>query len=173
MKIIYFSDYIKAVSRSLRFAVIVFLRFLLLLFKWRKTIHLIQLNYTKKYQFTSSYLVVRYKFKNTLWYKFQNIKKTTDRDIIVLSLDNIPVMPIKLVVYGFFRTKTYFISVVPEHELANESFKIVFTRLEQMQVHANPIHLAHKYINTKIPQILIQHKSIKFQHPSYNQTDFI
>jgi hypothetical protein len=170
---LYFSDYIKPTLNKIRFAFIVIWRFLKILFRWRKGIRLLQLDYTKKYQFQNSYLIIHYKFKNALWYKFKHIKKTTERQIIIFSLNSIPEMPIELTVYGFFKSKTFNISVKPEFYLQSASFKTAISGFKGIELTDNSINICIAQPITRIPKIKLTHRHIQVKHPSYNQTNFI
>lgn len=107
------SDYIKIISERVTFATIVTSRFFKIFFRKRKKITLLQLSYYKDHQFTSSFLVIRYRFRNALWYDFKKIKKTTEKEVIILNLKNMPAMPIELVVHGFFRKKYFPLILFP------------------------------------------------------------
>ena len=170
---LYFSDYIKPALNKIRFAFIVSGRFLKILFRWRKGIRLLHLDYAKKYQFQNSYLIIRYRFKNALWYKFKYIKKTTEKQIIIFNLNNIPELPIELTVYGFFRTKTFDISIEPEFYLQTASFKTSITRLYEIELQETTINMSIAQPITAIPKIKVFHPKIQVKQASFNQTDFL
>lgn len=169
----YFSNYIISVAKWIQFLLIVCGRFFVILFRRRKGIKLLHLDYAKKYQFDNSYLIVRYRFRNALWYNFKYIKKTTEKEIIVLDLKNVPEMPIVLTVYGFFRTKTYCISVTPESSLLNHSFKTALTGINEAEINIKPIMLGVISPEYSIPKIKINNSEIQIKQTTYNQTDFL
>lgn len=171
--LLYFSDHIKSIAKKIRFLLIVCGRFFIILFRWRKGIKLLHLDYAKKYQFDNSYLIIRYRFRNALCYNFKNIKKTTEKKIIVLNLKNVPVIPIELTAYGFFRSKTFHISVTPESTLQNNSFKTAIKGINEIEIYSKPIILKEIKPTPTLPKIKLNHSEIQIKQPLYNQTDFL
>jgi len=171
--LLYFSEHIKPIAKKIRFLLIVCGRFLIILFRWRKGIKFLRLDYANKYQFDNSYLLIRYRFRNALWYNFKNIKKTTEKKIIILNLKNVPEIPIELTVYGFFRSKTFHISVIPKSTLQNNSFKIAITRISEIESYNKPIVLKAIKPTPTLPKIKLSHSEIQIKQPSYTQTDFL
>jgi len=171
--LLYFSDHIKPIAKKIRFLLIVCGRFFIILLRWRKGIKLLHLDYAKKYQFDNSYLLIHYRFRNALWYNFKNIKKTTEKEIIVLNLKNVPKIPIELTVYGFFRSKTFHISVTPESTLQNNSFKIAIKGISEIESYSKPIVLKAIKPTPTLPKIKLNHSEIQIKQPSYTQTDFL
>src|SRR3954469_11273820 len=98
---IYFSQYIHFVKEKTIFFFTVFTRALKTLITRRKSIELIHLDFAHKHHFTNSYLIIRYKFRNALWYHFKEVTKTIENEIAVFNLKNITNSPIELVVHGF------------------------------------------------------------------------
>jgi hypothetical protein len=171
--LLYFSDHIKPLAKNIRFLLIVCGRFFIILFRSRKDIKLLHLDYAKKYQFDSSYLIIRYRFRNALWYNFKNIKKTTENKIIVLNLKNVPIIPIELTAYGFFRTKTFHISVKPEKTLQNNSFKTAIKGINEIEIYIKPNLLKVIKPTPTLLKIKLNNTEIQIKQPSYNQTDFL
>jgi len=171
--LLYFSDHIKPAAKRIKFFFIVCGRFFIILFRWRKGIKLLRLDYAKKYQFDNSYLIIRYRFRNALWYNFKNIKKTTEKKIIVLNLKNIPETPIELTVFGFFRRKTFHISVIPESILQNNSFKTSTKGITEIECIIKPVVLKVVNPTPTLPKTKLNHLEIQIKQPSYNQTDFL
>jgi len=174
------SDCIKTICERVTFAAIVTSRFFKILFRRRKKITLLQLSYYKDHQFTSSYLVIRYRFRNALWYNFKKIKKTTGKDIIILNLKNIPDMPIELVVYGFFRKKTFSITVVPSCKVQYKHFKTSLKGLNSFEIKHRSISLQNKRLVLTPLKIalanlrcIISFPKTQLKQSSYTQTDFI
>ena len=138
-----------------------------------------QLDYSKKYLFDKSYLLINYKFKNALWYDFKNLKKTTNKQAVVFNLQNLSSNRITLIVHGFFQKKVYYINIEPEKILETKSFKlnlygfqkksfvpqINFSR-KNLLINLQPIKIFKK-------DIKIFKKEIKINHSFYTQTDFI
>jgi hypothetical protein len=171
--LLYFSDHIKPIAKKIRFILIVCGRFLIILFRWRKGVKLLHLDYARKYLFDNSYLIIRYRFRNVLWYDFKNIKKTTEKKIIVLNLKNVPEIPIELTAYGFFRSKTFYISVTPESTLQNNSFKTAIIGITKIESYSKPIILKGIKPMPTFPEIKINHLEIQIEQSPYTQTDFI
>lgn len=171
--LLYFSDYIKQVAKKIRFFLIVGGRFFVILVRWRKGIRLLHLDYARKYQFDNSYLIIRYRFRNALWYNFKKIKKTTEKEIIVLNMSNLSENPIELIVYGFFRNKSFQISITTEHTLNSKSFKTTINGVNGIRIHSKPIRMTNKIPTYILPKFKLNHPGIKIKQPSFNQTDFI
>lgn len=134
---------------------------------------LLRLDYTSKHHFNNGYLVIRYRFRNVLWYKFKNIKVTTEKEMLILNLKNVAELPIELTVYGFFRTKTLSISVEPEKILQNKLFKTKLTRLNKINLNTRSIKLKEIKPVPSIQKIQINDQNVQMKHSSYFQTDFI
>jgi hypothetical protein len=171
--LLYFSGYIKPVAKKIRFLLIVCGRFFIILFRWRKDVKLLHLEYARKYQFDNSYLIIRYRFRNALWYNFKNIKKRTEEQIIILNLKNVPEIPIELTAYGFFRSKTFHISVIPENTLQNNSFKTSIKGFNDIEIYSKPFILKDIKLTPTLPKINLYHSEIQIKYPLYTQTDFI
>lgn len=174
------SNYISFLINAIKLVLVISGRFIRILFRWNKSIQLIYFDYSKKHQFENSYLIVRYQFKNALWYHFKNIKRTTKREIIIFNLKNLQDPSIELVVHGFFRKKKYFISVSPSKILNTTSFKTKIKRLTMVESRSKIIELnapvilldTHK-INISIPGPRISNPRVLIKHSSYSQIDFI
>lgn len=171
--VLYFSDYIKPIAKKIKFAAIVIGRFFKILFRRRKGIKLLQLDYAKNYQFNNSYMIIRYRFRNALWYNFKNIKKTTEKEIIVLNLKNLSEKPIQLVVHGIFRKMTILISVVAENTIESKLFKIKIQGLNDLKSLAKSFELNNPSTVVTIPKINLSYPNIQIKHSSFSQNDFI
>jgi hypothetical protein len=169
----YFSDYFKPIAYKLKFIVSVIAKFLTILFRRRKGIKLLQLDYSKKYLFDKSYLIISYKFKNALWYNFKNLKKTTEKQSVVFNLKNLETNNITLIVYGFFQKKIYDINILPEKALETKSFKTIISGINQETTFAASIKLDRKSTFLNLPKINVAKTKIAINHSSYNQTDFL
>jgi hypothetical protein len=118
-------------------------------------------------------LIIRYRFRNVLWYDFKNISKTTDKEIIILNIKNLPAAPIELIVYGFFRSKTFYLSIIPESILQNKSFKTSINRINEIDNYSKPIILGGIKPNPSFPKIKLNKSVILIKQSSYTQTDFL
>ncbi len=132
-----------------------------------------QLDYSRKYVFDKSYLVISYKFKNALWYNFKNLKKTTEKQSVVFNLKNIETNNITLIVYGFFQKKIYHINIQSEKTLETKSFKTIISGINKQTTFAASIKLDRKNTLIHLPKINVPKTKIAINHSSYTQTDFI
>jgi len=169
----YFSDYFKPIAHKLKFIVSVIAKFLTILFRRKKGIKLLQLDYSRKYVFDRSYLIISYKFKNALWYNFKNLKKTTEKQPVVFNLKNLETNNITLIVYGFFQKKIYDINIQPEKTFEAKSFKTIISGINQETTFAASIKLDRKNTFLNLPKINVAKTKIAINHSSYNQTNFI
>lgn len=158
---------------KINFILIVVSRFLKILFLRRKSIKLLHLLYAKNYQFDNSYLIILYRFKNALWYDFKGIKKTIEEDIIILNIKTIPKMPIELIVHGFFRKKSFSISVVPENTIESKLFRTELNGLNNVKKISTSLTLCNSKIAASIPKINLKNTDIQIKHSSFNPTNFI
>jgi len=170
---LYFSDYFKPIADKLKFIASIIAKFLTILFRKGKRIKLLQLDYSRKYLFDKSYLIVSYKFKNALWYNFKTLKKTTEKQSVVFDLKNIGTNNITLIVYGFFQKKIYHINIQPEKTLETKSFKTIISGINQKTTFAAFIKLDRKNTLINLPKINVTKNKIEINHSFYNQTDFI
>lgn len=170
---LFFSDHIKQIAENIRFYLIVSGRFIILLFRRKKGIKLLYLEYANKYQFDNSYLIIRYSFRNALFYNFKNVKKTTDKQIIIFNLNNVPSQTIELTVYGFFKSTTFNIEIKPEWKLQNNSFKTAIKGIKEIEIYSKPILLKEIKPTPRLPKIKLNHWEIQIKQPTYNQTDFL
>ena len=72
----------------LQFIKVVFTRFFVILFRKRKRIDLLYLNYETEQLFENSYIIIRYRFRNALWFRFEN-HSTIEKQIKIFDLNNI------------------------------------------------------------------------------------
>ncbi len=175
-----FSDYFRPVAGILKFLIIVILRFLRIAFRWNKRIELLELEYSKRHLFENSYLVIQYRFRNALWYRFTSIKSTIGKKPIVINLDKLKSRKIQLIVYGFFRKKVCFIEVRTENILTTDSFKTKVKGLFVTDKFTPNVVLSKKdlFIKKRLAgpkQVTIQfnNKDIHINHSLFNQTDFV
>ncbi|SDC80035.1 hypothetical protein [Niabella drilacis] len=177
---LYFSNYIKPVGKKIRFLFIIIGRFFRIVFRRRKDIELLQLFYAEKYLFDNSYLVIRYRFRNALWYNFKNIKRTTEKEILILNLKNVPAIPVELVVQGFFRKRKILISAIAEKTIGSKSFSIELRELNITEKgikaqlsNYSKLTVTISDIKLKHSRVKLNHPNVQFNHSSFSQTDFI
>lgn len=173
-----FSHYFKYLLESFQFVFTVIVRSLKILFRWRKEIELLRLDFATEHLFDSSLIVINYRFKNALFYRFGK-HLTLEKQIKIFNLKNFE-SEFDLIVYGFFRTKTYKLKFEPQLQLNNSSFKASFSnlhfKLEQQPISklGQPvIYLKMDKTIIKTPKIEIVQKIIKLKTSTYNQNEFI
>lgn len=162
----------------MHFFKVVIARFLIILFRKRKNIEVLYLNYSDKHLFHSSYIILNYHFKNAIWFRFGKYK-TTDKHLKIFNLKNFE-KEFDLVVYGFFRKKTFRLKFEPELKLEAENFKTELLNLNNkiefkdiLNFHRKPISIELIEKSTNIPKIKVQLETLKIKTKQYNQTDFI
>ncbi len=166
------------VIKKIKFYKIILLRFFKILFKRKKSIEVVYINYSDKHLFESSYIVINYYFKNALWYRFGKYT-TTDKHIKVLNLRNIK-KEFDLVVYGFFRKAVFRLKFQPQNSLNSEQFSTSFYSLSNdLKLKATPsfllIHIPIQLNEIKLnnTEVICQHKTLSLKTNPYKQTDFI
>lgn len=138
---------------------------------------LLYLNYDTKHLFDNSYIIINYRFRNALYYRFGK-HKTVDKKIKIFDLKNLD-KELDFTVYGFFETKKYKIKFEPQFKLINDSFKTTFSNLNLKLEEKSIPKLVHNiYCDIKIPKITIpkitiKHKPLKTVNTTFNQNDFI
>ncbi len=173
-----FSHYLTYLLQKLRFLKVIIARFLIILFRRKKGIELLYLDYNTEYLFENSYLIINYRFRNALYYRFKNIK-TLEKQIKIFNLSNFD-NEFDLVVYGFFQKKVYQIKVERKLELDNSNFKAstlnLNLKLSEIKIpRLTPENIyctIHKPIITK-SNIEIENKKLAISNSTFNQNDFI
>jgi len=170
---ILFSDYFKPIASKVKFVVIVIARFFKIMLLRRKRIELLQLEYSKKYVFDKSFLIIQYHFKNVLWYNFKDLKRTTERKTIVFNLTNINSSPIIFIVHGFLQNKVYHLILKSDNLLFTKSFQTTFLNLNNPIRFSSLLKLFTQKPVVKISKVDIKKNTLKITHPLYTQTEFI
>lgn len=177
---IYFSDCVNPAAKKITFAFVVIGRFFKIFFSRNKQLTLQKLDYSKKYQFDKSLLIIRYEFKNALWYNFHGIKKTNNAGVIVLNIQNLKAKPIILTVHGFFNKKTFQFDIQPEARLQASYFNTAFIKPYNLQHQLAPLAVSKFLFKPVLSKVSMCYTSIlkplnNFQivHQPFNQTQFI
>lgn len=173
-----FSHYLNYLLEKLRFLKVVITRFLIILFRRRKGIELLLLEYETEHLFDNSFIVINYRFRNAIYYQFGN-HKTLEKQIKILNIKNFE-NEFDLIVYGFFRKKTYKIQFEPQLSLNSNSFKTTISNLTLKLQEQNIPKLTHSsiYLDIEKPNIMsqrikISNKSLRIKTNSFNQNEFI
>lgn len=173
-----FSQYLKYLLEKLQFLKVVVSRFFIILFRKRRAIELLYLNYDKEHLFETSYIVINYRFRNAIYYQFGTYK-TLERQIKIFDLKNCD-KEIDFVVYGFFDSKTYKLKFEPQLSIENLSFKTTISNLNlKFEQKAIP-KLVHsqlycniKPLDLKFQYFKLKQQKIKISKTTYKQNEFI
>jgi hypothetical protein len=173
-----FSHYFTYLFKKLHFVLIIGLRFFKILFRKRKKIELLKLEYNTEYIFENSLIVINYRFRNGICYQF-GTHKTLEKQIKIFDLKNFD-QEFELIVYGFFQKKTYYLKFDPQLKISNGNFKTSFTNLALSLKELNLPKLQHPQINTnsrkpciKNAQVNVTTNPIIIKRNTYNQNEFI
>lgn len=173
-----FSKYIHILLNQIQFLLQILKRFFIILFRKRRNIHLLHLNYSDKHLFSNSIIIINYRFRNAIYYKFGN-RSTVENQIKLFNVEKIK-PEIKLTVYGFFRKQDYSLKFEPENILIASTFKTEFSNLTAELVSKPlPQHFSNDFtsetskINVNLSDVMLTIKPIKPKHNSFNQTDFL
>jgi hypothetical protein len=150
---------------------VVIARFFLILFRKRREIELLYLNYDKEHLFETSYIVINYRFRNGIYYRFGK-HLTLEKKIKIFNIKNFE-NEFDLVVYGFFQKKTCRIQFEPKLALNTDPFKATISNLTIKLIEQKLPKLAHSKIYSNIKQPIINTKKIKIKNNSYNQNEYI
>ena len=173
------SHYLTLLLQKLHFLKVVIARFFIILFRRKKRIELLHLDYDTKHLFKNSYIIINYRFKNALYYSFGK-HKTLEKKIKIFNLKNMD-KELELVVHGiFFKKEKYELKFKPELQLITDDFKTDIFNLNLKLVEKTIPKLASKEIycdvkqpRIEIPKIKYNNKKIEIANTTFNQTDFI
>ena len=153
-------------------------RFFKILFRRRRKIEEINLNYSTEHIFDNSYVIINYRFTNAIYYRFGKYK-TLEKQIKIFNLKNFD-KEFDFVVYGFLRSKTYKLKFEPKLSLNNSSFKTTFSNLNLKLEERSIPKLSHPYIYCDIKTPNINKSKIEIKQPiiiisnaTFNQNEFI
>lgn len=173
-----FSHYLNYLLEKLRFLKVVLTRFLIILFRKSKGIELLLLEYDTEHLFDNSFIVINYRFRNVIYYRFGN-HITLEKQIKIFNIENFK-NEFDLIVYGFLRKKTYKIQFEPQLTLNSNSFKTnIFNltlNLKEQNVPklTNPsIYLDLKKPNIRAQKVKITNQLLQIKTNSFNQNEFI
>lgn len=173
-----FTKYLKYFLEKLYFFKVIIARFFLILFRKGKRIELLYLNFDKEPLFETSYLLINYRFRNAIYYRFGK-HKTIEKNIKIFNIktfDN----EFDLIVYGFFHKKIYKIQFEPQLTLNNDSFKTAISNLtiKLMEQYVPKMAYASIFLdmekpNIKAQKIKITNQSIQIKNNSFNQNEYL
>lgn len=173
-----FSHYLKYLLEKLHFLKFVIARFLIILFRKKKEIELLYLEYNTEHLFDNSFIIINYQFKNAIYYKFGNYK-TLEKEIKIFNLKNLD-EEFNLTVYGFFRKSTYQLKFEAKLTLESEKFKASSSNFKlklEKQCFPNLSHPLFCFTlnnpNVKSSKVKSLNKNITIKTNSFNQNEFI
>lgn len=166
-----FSQYLKYLLEKLQFLKVVISRFLIILFRKRREIELLHLNYDKEHLFDTSYIVINYRFRNAIYYRFGK-HITLEKKIKIFNIKNFG-DEFDLIVYGFFQLKQYKIQFEPQYTLNSDNFKTTISNVTIKLEERKLPKLVHPNLNCIIEKPLINSESLKITTKIYNQNEFI
>jgi hypothetical protein len=173
-----FSNYLTSLLEKLRFLKVVITRFLIILFRRKKGIELLHLEYDINHLFDKSFIVINYRFRNGIYYRFGN-HKTLEKEIKIFNLKNFE-KEFELTVYGFFRKESYKLKFEPKFTLEITNFKTDFSNLQiKLEQRLIP-KLTHplfypiiEKLSIATPQAIITYNIVNIKTKTYNQNEFI
>lgn len=171
------SNYLKHINQIIIFYKIVIIQFFIILFKRKKKIELLLLEYDTEHLFDNSYIVINYRFENAIYYCFGK-HKTAEKHIKIFNIKNFDTK-FDLTVYGFFQKKTYLIEFEPKLSLNSDSFKTKLSNLS-LKIEEKSIpnlvpsfHLVNKKPKIKHPKVELNQSKINISSTPFKQNEFI
>ncbi len=146
-------------------------RFFIILFRKRKRIELLYLNYDKENLFDTSYILINYRFRNVIYYRFGK-HITIEKKIKIFNIKNFENV-FDLVVYGLFQKNTYRIQFKTKLALNTDPFKATISNLTVKLIEQKLPKLAYPKIYSNINQPIIKTKKLKINNSSFKQNEYI
>lgn len=163
---------------KLRFLFHVCKRVVIILFRKERNVELLELTYSEKFLFVNGYLIIRYRFRNALYYQFDTVK-TIENQLKIFDISNFK-NEFKLVVYGLYEKKVYSIKVNPKNKIHNQNFKTEIhnfkTELEFFDIpnlKSNNVFVKELQSNINRKVISVEKQQIKIQNYPFNQSEFL
>lgn len=173
-----FSQYLTYLLEKLHFFKVVTARFLIILFRRKKRIEELYLNYSKEHIFDNSYIIINYRFKNAIYYRFGKYI-TLNKQIKIFNLKNFD-QEFNVIVYGLFNRKIVPLKFEPKLTLNTDTFKTNISNLDLILVEKPIPKLSPKEIYCDIkkplietPEIIVKNKKITISNTIFNQNEFI
>lgn len=169
---------INIIINSIKLYLEIALRFLLILFRNEKHLKELYFDSGNEPLFEDGLLIIKYRFKNAIYYKVNN-KITLENRFKIFNVKNIN-SEIHFIVYGWFDRKHYIVEIKPTKSLNNESFKTHFSNLnisltvtDILKLVNNEIHITTKNVAIETSKVLIPNKKIQIKTNSFTQNDFL
>lgn len=179
-KYFFFLDYLKQYSTFFRSQIIKAGRLMKILFKKRKKLEIITLEYYRMWHFDNAYLLIDFKFNNAVWFSIEKHKCYDLSKQIALNLKNIQTETATLEVFGFFQKLVYKIHLNKETSINTQSFRPYFERIHVFEsiIHESiniipklGLHIANpSFVSNKI---VMRSNNISINHKLINIQDYI
>lgn len=173
-----FSKFLKYIIEKLHFFKIVIARFFIILFRRKKEIELLHFDYSNDHIFNNSYIVIEYRFRNAIYYKFGN-HKTLEKQIKIFDLQNFD-NEFQLTIYGFFRKKTYNLKFVPKLNFETSNFKANLSNFKNdlefktiPNLSPQPLKIKFFEFEIKPSKLKLTTNKLVLKHEKFSQNDFI
>lgn len=154
------------------------IRFVKILSRKNRKIEKLHLDYSDEGMFENGYMILNYRFRNAIYYRFGN-HKTLEKEIKIFNLKNFE-NEFELTVYGFFRKKSYKLKFEPKLTLETSNFKANFSNLKNdIEFKTIPNLSAPNFkvelvvIEIKPSKLTITSNKLVLKHETFNQNDFI
>lgn len=151
---------------------------MIILFRKNKELVKLTLDFNTENQFENSYIIINYRFRNAIYYKFGK-HITLEKEIKIFNLKNFE-NEFQLTVYGFFRKKSYKLKFEPKLTLENSNFKTFFLNLKNDFEFKTMPNLSTASFRVELLEIEIKPSKLKItpnrivlKHETFNQNHFI
>lgn len=180
MKLIFFSQYFAPLARAIKFWLVVFFRFIRLIFKGDRRLQKEYLTIENKHLFTNSHIVLKYRFRNAIWYELKGHFKTLNRQGIILNHEVVN-SPIVVVVHGFLQKKREIIHFESKRSLVSNSFrtKVDVNEVAKLKVRPDvivikeyPQSVSHTPVKISQSKLTLKHNSPKINFSHFNKDEF-
>lgn len=163
---------------KLKFLLYVSKRVVVILFRKERNIELLELTFSDKFLFENSYLIIQYRFKNALYYQFDDLK-TIENQLKIFDISNFK-NDFKLVVYGLYEKKVYSIKVNPKNKIHNQNFKTEIHNFKSAlfffdipNLKSNNVFVKELQSNINRKVISVEKQQINIQSYPFNQSEFL
>lgn len=139
---------------------------------------MLHLDYTDLGMFESGYMILNYRFRNAIYYRFGK-HITLEQNIKIFDSINFE-KEFELTVFGFFEKKKYHLKFEPKLKLITRDFKAEISNLKNnFKFKTIPYLCALNFkvelveIEIKSKKLKIMHNKILYKQVKFNQNDFI
>ncbi len=173
-----FTNYITFFLSKFKFVFTYLSRFVRILFRKEREIQKLYLDYSDDFLFENSYIILNYRFRNAIYYRFAD-QISFDKKLKIFDLNNFE-REFELIVYGFFQQKTYLLKFEPNLILKSTDFKIEFQNLNNIFDFKSIPNLKAAIFEPNLDDIVIKKSKIAItkieiilKHKQFKQNEFI